>query len=316
MTLSVDNSSAEDSIDIAICTFRRPHIADTLRSIARMRIPSPWRIRIIVADNDEVTSAQSLVENTAAALNLPVTYVHAPARNISIARNACLDASAAPLLAFVDDDEIVSAEWLEQMLATWQTTKANIVLGPVEALYEANPPRWRRQGDFHATRPVWVEGCIQTGYSCNVLMERDVFAQSGLRFRKDLGKSGGEDTMFFAQAFDNGATIAFAEQAIITEAVPQSRASLMWLLKRRYRSGQTHGRLLIEKNPQTLGLIKKIKIILIAVIKWAYSYAMAVFTVFNGVKSRYWLLRGTLHLGVVASIMGASEIEQYGVSDV
>jgi hypothetical protein len=43
-------------------------------------------------------------------LSLDCLYVHAPARNISIARNACLDAADAPLIAFIDDDETATGE--------------------------------------------------------------------------------------------------------------------------------------------------------------------------------------------------------------
>lgn len=43
--------------------------------------------------------------------------------------------------------------------------------------------------------------------------------------------------------------IVFAEDAVLSEPVPENRASFMWLAKRRFRSGQTHGRVLAEKSP-------------------------------------------------------------------
>ncbi|TIX15341.1 MAG: glycosyltransferase, partial [Mesorhizobium sp.] len=80
------------SIDICVCTFRRPELADTLRSIAAMDRPAGFEIGVVVADNDDQPSAQALVKALAQELKLPIRYRHAPARNISIARNACLDA--------------------------------------------------------------------------------------------------------------------------------------------------------------------------------------------------------------------------------
>ena len=91
------------NIDIAVCTFRREHIVDTLRSIAQLELPADTTIRIIVADNDDIPSARECIERAAREFGLNLTYVRAPARNISIARNACLDAATAPFLAFIDD---------------------------------------------------------------------------------------------------------------------------------------------------------------------------------------------------------------------
>jgi succinoglycan biosynthesis protein ExoM len=64
------------------------------------------------------------------------------ARNISVARNACLDAATAPLVAFIDDDEVASPEWLVALVGTWESSNADVVLGPVQALYGARLCGW------------------------------------------------------------------------------------------------------------------------------------------------------------------------------
>src|SRR5690606_11463773 len=81
---------AADAVDVCVCTFRRPALSETLRSLAALQHPEGYRVGIIVADNDEVPSARDLVLRLARELDLPVRYIHCPARNISIARNACL----------------------------------------------------------------------------------------------------------------------------------------------------------------------------------------------------------------------------------
>ncbi|TIT86235.1 MAG: glycosyltransferase family 2 protein, partial [Mesorhizobium sp.] len=45
------------SIDICVCTFRRPELADTLRSIAAMDRPAGFEIGVVLADNDDQPSA-------------------------------------------------------------------------------------------------------------------------------------------------------------------------------------------------------------------------------------------------------------------
>ena len=81
------------SIDIGVCTFQRPELANTLRSLDAMQTPAGFDVRVIVADNDDKPTARELVMELSRDLTLPIRYLHCPAGNISIARNACLDAS-------------------------------------------------------------------------------------------------------------------------------------------------------------------------------------------------------------------------------
>ena len=49
-------------VDIAICTFRRPAVSETLASLSRLIVPAGVRLGVIVADNDVEPSARSRVE--------------------------------------------------------------------------------------------------------------------------------------------------------------------------------------------------------------------------------------------------------------
>ena len=69
-------------VDVGICTFRRPVVEQTLRSLGRLHVPGGVALRIIVADNDSTPSARALVYAMAASLPFEVCYVHCPAANI------------------------------------------------------------------------------------------------------------------------------------------------------------------------------------------------------------------------------------------
>jgi len=297
-------------IDICACTYRRTHVAETLRSLARLVLKPDWKIRVIVADNDDAANARAPVEATARECGLTLTYIHAPARNISVARNACLDAATAPLVAFIDDDEIAEPGWLAALVATLESSKADAVLGPVRAVYGPEYPTWMRAGDFHSTKPVWVKGEIRTGYTCNVLLRRSAAALQGLRFRKEFGRTGGEDTIFFAALYRAGGKIAFAPDAVVTEAVPAERATFWWLLKRRFRAGQTHGLLLLEDSG--MDILARAKNIIVAGAKADFCLFVAAFNIARSERLRYWLLRGTLHAGVVARLLSGRGFGHYG----
>lgn len=300
--------SAENSIDICVCTFRRRELADTLRSLAAMDLPMGYRIGIVVADNDEVPSASQLVADLAQELPLPIRYVHCPARNISIARNACLDASSADFVAFIDDDEKATGSWLKRLVETAQATSADVVLGPVKARYGAGAPGWMQVGDFHSTYPVFVEGEIRTGYTCNALLRMEAPSIAGRRFSLARGQSGGEDTEFFDQVFGAGGRIAYASEAWVEEPVPHARASFSWLTRRRFRVGQTHGRLLGSKRPG-MGLLGELAR---ASAKAGYCFAAAGLTAFQPVSRNRSLLRGVMHMGVLSGLVGVRELRLYG----
>jgi succinoglycan biosynthesis protein ExoM len=298
----------ETTVDVGICTYRRPELADTLRSLFRMTVPDNVRVRLIVADNDAEPSAQALVDQLRATSPFEITYVHCPKSNISIARNACLSECHAEFLAFIDDDETAPEGWLNALLETARTTNADAVLGPVTATYSDRAPDWMRKGDFHSTMPVWVDGQIITGYTCNTLLRMRAPSLMGRRFALALGQSGGEDTHFFSHMHEAGGKIAFAQEAMLYEPVPEKRASFMWLAKRRFRSGQTHGRVLAEKKPG----LRRIAQIGIAGAKIVYCATYALATIAAPVRRNRSLLRAALHMGSMSGASGVREIRQYG----
>jgi succinoglycan biosynthesis protein ExoM len=164
---------------------------------------------------------------------------------------------------------------------------------------------WMREGDFHSTLPTYVNGVIQTGYTCNVLMRRRQ-PFSSLRFDLSLGRSGGEDTDYFYRLYDLGGRIAFAPDAIVYEPVPAERCRLAWLMRRRLRSGQTYGQRLVSTSRDGLGALA------LACAKVSYCMAVAGLNVFSQVRSRRYLLRGALHVGVVGGLLRAKQPNLYG----
>jgi succinoglycan biosynthesis protein ExoM len=295
-------------VDIGICTFRRPELAETLASLFALHVPADVRVRLIIADNDAKPSAFDLVEGLRAQSPFELVYVHCPMSNISIARNACLAASDGDYLAFIDDDETAGPDWLAQLLKTASATTADAVLGPVRAIYGEGAPAWMREGDFHSTRPVWVGGEIRTGYTCNVLLDMRSPRIRGRRFALALGQSGGEDTHFFTQVTDAGGRIAFADNALLEEPVPAKRANLGWLVKRRFRSGQTHGRLVGARH--SLG--GRAKHLGLAMLKAGFCSMAFLGTLPSPVTRNRYLLRAVLHAGAVSGMLGMREIRQYG----
>lgn len=298
-------------IDIGVCTYRRPELQTTLMSLFSLSVPAGVELRLIVADNDAIPSARTLVDGLRNRSPFPISYVHCPKSNISIARNACLTECNADYLAFIDDDETATPRWLAELFAAVMLTGADAILGPVRAVYGARSTSWMRKGDFHSTMPVWVGGRIRTGYTCNVLLDMRSPVVAGRKFALSLGQSGGEDTHFFTALTDAGGRIEFAQEAIVEEIVPEKRASFSWLAKRRFRSGQTHGRILASKHAG----LNRVKQMGLAGSKFAFCAAMAAATAFSPVIRNRYALRAALHAGAVSGTLGMREIRQYGAAE-
>jgi succinoglycan biosynthesis protein ExoM len=303
------NSAAEVRVDICVCTYRREELKATLLSLAKLRLPENCRVRVIVADNDMEPSAKERVAHLAPELPFEVRYIHSPSANISLARNACLDASTGDYVAFIDDDETASEEWLAQLLTKARDANADAVLGPVQAIYASDAPQWMSKGDFHSTFPVWVRDEILTGYTCNVLLRRSSVAVGSRRFSLALGKTGGEDTQYFSELHEAGGKISFAADAWMFEPVTPGRAKFNWLCKRRFRMGQTHGRML---RSRTAGGGRAVQLLL-AGAKAKFCMVVALLNAFSATRRNRWFLRGIMHAGAVSGLMGVREIEQYGL---
>ncbi|WEZ85294.1 glycosyltransferase family 2 protein (plasmid) [Rhizobium sp. 32-5/1] len=299
-------------IDIGVCTYRRPELERTLRSLAILDLPADVELRIIVADNDTIPSAAQRIEELRALLPHEILYVHCPSSNISIARNACLENAKGDFLAFIDDDETASPGWIENLLKTAEATAADAVLGPVKAIYGPDAPRWMKRGDFHSTVPVWVAGEIVTGYTCNVLLRLDARSIAGRRFNLALGRSGGEDTEFFSHMYESGGKIAYAASAWVEEPVPNQRAAFAWLAKRKFRFGQTHGRLIADQA--TAG--RRTTQLALAAAKCGFCAVASLLFLFSPERRNRYVLRGSLHAGVIVGLLGVREIEQYGATEV
>lgn len=290
-------------VDVLMCTFRRPEVVETLRSLDQQTLLDGVSLRIIVADNDETPSAEARVTEAARAMQTPVHYVHAPARNISIARNACLDAATGDWVAFIDDDETAPENWVANLLGA--VDRHDGAFGPAIALYDETAPAWMPALNVHSNIPERRGTTVETGHTCNALLRWAGTPWQAERFDLSRGKTGGEDTEFFFRIRNHGATFTLAEQAVVTEQVTPARLQLGWLLQRKYRQGQSYA-------VAGATALARLKLAVLAVLKVVTCAGAGVATAWSEEKRMFWLLRGAMHVGVISGCLSLKQPEIYG----
>ena len=244
-TLAATSLSLDCSIGIVVCipSFRRPqHLRLTLESLANQR--TQRRFAVVVVENDASRSesvpvaAEFLASGTLSGL-----CVIEPRQGNCHAINAAFGTAmatfpAANHLLMIDDDEIASEGWLEQMVLAAETTGADVVGGPVQPNFDDDRKTGLRRHPAFA--PAYdTSGPVSVIYGCgNCLITRSVFARLGdppfdLRFNF----LGGGDYDFFTRCRRAGLRFHWAAEAVIAETVPKSRTRLGWLLWRGLRIG-------------------------------------------------------------------------------
>jgi GT2 family glycosyltransferase len=243
--LAVASPALDPSTGIVVCvpSFRRPqHLRLTLESLANQR--TQRRFAVVVVENDASRSesvpvaAEFLASGTLSGL-----CVIEPRQGNCHAINAAFGTAmatfpAANHLLMIDDDEIASEGWLEQMVLAAETTGADVIGGPVWPNFDDIRKKGLRRHPAFA--PAYeTSGPVSVIYGCgNCLITRSVFARLGdppfdLRFNF----LGGGDYDFFTRCRRAGFRFYWAAEAAIAETVPRSRTNLGWLMRRGLRIG-------------------------------------------------------------------------------
>lgn len=290
-----------DNVTIAVCTFRRDNLFDCLNSLKDLNEADRFAVSVVVIDNDVTNKLQSRLEVFAKDFDYPLTYVHAPEKNISVARNAALKAADTRWLLFIDDDEIADPDWLSCIMQACKHAVA--VIGTCETIYAPEYPDWLSRCDFHSNRP---KAKVENAYTSNALLNLDFIREHNLVFRLDLGRTGGEDTVFFRQVHELGGIIIACPEAVVYEPLTPQRASMEWVKIRKYRAGQTHGLLCREFDPKAY-----MRLPITASVKAGISALMSILSIPGTDRARKWQARYHLHKGVLAYRFRQEILEEY-----
>ena len=186
-------------------------------------------VNIIIVDNDVCRTAESVV-NELIEKNVTeheISYFSYPVKGLSNVRNELLKNGLEhnpDFLVFVDDDEYVSPDWLNELVGTILTNNGDMTMGPVNSKVSSNVPGyiscWLERDDYFNNT---ILDFIRTG---NLIIRAKSILERNIWFDPRFNKTGGEDSYFGLQMIKKGATVYWASNAIVWETVPDSRANI------------------------------------------------------------------------------------------
>lgn len=289
------------SLTVAICTYQRASVQNTILSIDSQE--GRRADQILVIDNDVQPTAKDWIERIQPIIRTPIYYVHIPGPNIAEARNAALDLTQGGHLVFIDDDQVAPTRWLEKLTAAWRPGVAAI-MGPSLAEYPEGAPRWMRHLAPHSQTMAYADKGQPGGHTGNSFIDLTHPLMRTRRFDARYGRTGGEDWAFFTDAIRDKASIKHVKDAYVFEPVPQERLGLFWLMKRRLRAGQIYARH-ADQHPIPLSMK--------AAVKCIYCVCFSVVNLFNREQRYRSLLRAALHVGTFLGCWGLKPTPTYGL---
>src|SRR6266568_8496339 len=108
------NEGAITHVTVCVCTFRRPALLERLlEKLQHQTTNGLFTYSVVVCDNDAEQSATSIVSAARENVGIEITYCCEPRENIALARNKALEGARGNFVAFIDDDEFPTSDWLQ-----------------------------------------------------------------------------------------------------------------------------------------------------------------------------------------------------------
>jgi len=294
-------------ISVCVCTFKRPPLLGRLLGeLARLQTDGLFTFSIVVVDNDVHRSAEATVLDFSGRSLIQVHYSVEPQRNISLARNRAVAKSQGDFIAFIDDDEFPTSNWLLTLYKALHTHAVDGVLGPVHPHFDQGTPEWVIKGRFYDRRsyPTGFVISGKQGRTGNVLLKRHLCIDEQQPFRPEFRS--GEDQDFFERMIQKGHTFIWCDEAGAYETVPPARCKRRYLLRKALLQG-TCASVNLENRIQHFAR----SIIAIPVYTVAAPFALLL-------GQHCWmvlLVKLCDHLGQVLGMMGINVVREAYVSE-
>jgi glycosyltransferase involved in cell wall biosynthesis len=229
----------DHKLSVIVCTRNRADQLDRcLRRFAEADAPTGgWEL--IIVDNDSSDHTKQVVQR--ASKSLPLQYYFAAKKGLSRARNLGLERAGGSIIAYTDDDCVVSRTWLTSLVREFADDPALQVLGGrVDLANERDLPMATRS--FSDRLQISSYGqIVERLIGCNMAFRRGVFAAVGTFDPKlgiGTGSASAEDLDIFYRVLKAGFKICFSPDALIHHAHNRDTVEAARGMKDNYLKGR------------------------------------------------------------------------------
>jgi GT2 family glycosyltransferase len=179
---------------------------------------------IIVVDNAPLHDPPAVITGMKG-----VTIIHEPRPGSYSARNSGARVATGRYLAFTDSDCIPASDWMEQGIAYFQKTGADLLGGRVNLFRENGGKEWAYIYEQHMAFRQAVN--VPRGHSvtANLMVRKDVFDRLG-GFDEEMNSGG--DFEFCQRAVENGYTLVYADSVMVKHPARRDLRSIFKKQKR------------------------------------------------------------------------------------
>lgn len=305
-------------LTVLICTHNRAALLEkTLASLNAARRPPGWDVAILVAANncaDDTHARLDAYRREAADIGaLALDWFAEPAPGKSRALNSAMPRIAGDLVAFVDDDHRVDAEYLAAVCeAAEANPQADLFCGRILPDWDGGEPPWVHDDGPYRIYPLPVprfdlgdtpkdvtpEIAIPGGG--NLFLRPPWLARVGA-FATDMGPTGhdlggAEDLDWVLRALRLGARLRYAPGVKQYHYVDTARLTLPYLMKKAYK--RTASTMRLEPDAVATGVPRY-------VYRKVAEYALRAVFCIGRPRRRFYLVRTAAALGEISGHLRA-----------
>lgn len=215
-------------------------------------------LEVLVVDDGSPTPLAPLVAEVSASSPIAMRCERQALSGLNTGRNRGAAAARGDVLAFLDDDTLVSAGWAQALLAAFDSQPCAAVGGRVELSLQAPAPPWLAVRRYYLAEydlgpePRWIEDDpVPVGANCAV--RRSDFEHVG-GFRDGLDRIAGSlvsngDTEFFRRLRRAGGRLRYEPSAHVLHVVPPRRLTEEYFRRRHLAQGISDELMLALEQP-------------------------------------------------------------------
>lgn len=233
-------------VSVVICAYTQERLKDIHEAVDSVLAQTARPHQVIVAVDHNERLLDVLKPELPPGVEISLNE---GARGLSETRNVGIRSSTGEVVAFIDDDAIAEATWLENLSKHYEDPRVVAVGGRAVPMWQAGDrPKWFPE------ELDWVIGCTYKGLplhgsevrnmiGCNMSFRTECFRRAGF-FSSEVGRTGklqgvGEEAYIclrISQAMP-GSRILYEPEAVIRHKVPSWRLGPRYLMGRSYDEG-------------------------------------------------------------------------------